>query len=192
MGEKWRRLKGIGTLDKRKLAIARELFLWREKKAIDLNRPARVLVRDDLLVEVARKNPKHSRDLAVVRGLAHKFLDEIYVAIEQGRSLPLEECPEVVERDIDPPQVTLALNLLLAFMGDYSARHHVAPNLVASNSDLKAIIRAMWAGDVSQARTLLLEGWRAKAVLPELLEVLEGKRWLRLADLKSETPFEFR
>jgi ribonuclease D len=47
--EKWRKLKGIGTLDRRGLAIAREVFAWREAFAERVNRPPRMLLRDDLI-----------------------------------------------------------------------------------------------------------------------------------------------
>jgi ribonuclease D len=192
VGEKWRRLKGCGALDRRKLAVARELFIWREHKAAELNRPARVLVRDDLLVEIARRNPRHARELAVVRGLAHRFLDEIFEAIQRARALPNDRLPEAMERDFDPPQVGVAVSLLQVALADLASRRELAPNLIATNADLKAIVRAAWAGDVRQADSLLLSGWREHAVLPELLAILEGKRWLRLADLKSSTPLEYQ
>jgi hypothetical protein len=38
---------------------------------------------------------------------------------------------------------------------------------------------------------LLTRGWRADHILPELLAVLEGKRSLRIADVKAEAPFAF-
>lgn len=87
--EKYRRLKGSGSLDRRRLAILRALFYWREDKAEELNRPARTIVRDDLLVEIARRNPRRGRDLEVVRGLARRFIPEIMEEAEKARNLPL-------------------------------------------------------------------------------------------------------
>src|SRR5262249_35043267 len=55
--EKWRKLRGLGSLDRRRLAVVRELYAWREAKAATTNRPARTIVRDDLIVEIARRNP---------------------------------------------------------------------------------------------------------------------------------------
>src|SRR5262249_52897795 len=46
--ERWRKLKGVGSLDRKKLAVVRALFEWREARAEELNRPARTVVRDDL------------------------------------------------------------------------------------------------------------------------------------------------
>ena len=38
--ERWRKVKGIGGLDRRGLAVAREVFQWREQFAERVNRPA--------------------------------------------------------------------------------------------------------------------------------------------------------
>jgi hypothetical protein len=35
----------------------------------------------------------------------------------------------------------------------------------------------------------LLTGWRKEIVLPQLVEVLNGKRVVRITDVRSETPF---
>lgn len=192
MGEKWRKVRGASSLDQRRLAILRELYVWREQTAHLLNRPARVIVRDDLLVEIARRPARDPRDLKVVRGLAHKHLNEIFAAVERGRALPLEICPEPLERDLDPPQVALAVGLVQAALVDFATKEHVAPNLVASNQDIKSLVRGRMQGDVKTAETLLMRGWRADFVLPHLLAVLEGRRGIRIADLTREAPLEYR
>ncbi len=40
IGERWRKLRGIGSLDRRRLAVVRALFIWREDAAARTNRPA--------------------------------------------------------------------------------------------------------------------------------------------------------
>ena len=162
-----------------------------EQTALQLNRPARVIVRDDLLVEIARRPGRDARELRVIRGLAHKHLDEIFAAIERGRALPLEACPVPSERDQDPPQISLAVSLVQAALIDYASKHRVAPNLVATNQDVKTLVRAFGQGDVSQAATLLTRGWRAEFALPHLLAILEGRRGLRIADLRREAPLDY-
>jgi ribonuclease D len=192
LGEKWRKVRGASSLDRRRLAVLRELFVWREQTALQLNRPARVIVRDDLLVEIARRPAKNARELKVIRGLAHKHLDEIFAAIERGRALSLEACPEPFERDQDPPQISLAVSLVQAALVDYASKHRIAPNLVATNQDVKSLVRAFVQGDISQAVTLMTRGWRAEFALPHVLAILEGRRGLRIVDLRREAPLEYR
>lgn len=191
VGERWRKIRGSGNLDRRRLAVLRELYLWREQKAVELDRPARIVVRDDLLVEIARRHLKSAKDLEPVRGLAKKHLEEIFQAAEQGLRVPFEQCPTTTEREVDAPRVGLIVNLVGAVLADWSIRNSLAPNLVASNSDVKAVVRAFLDGDLASADTLLTQGWRSRNVLPVLREVLEGKTAVRVADPQADAPFGY-
>src|SRR5262245_15566969 len=174
--EKWRKLRGLGSLDRRRLAIVRAVYNWREETAERLNRPARTVVRDDLIVEIARRNPARERDLQPIRGLPRRDLPGILRAVELARALPPEQWPRAAERELDPPQVALIANVLQAVLGDYCARQELAPSLVATSSDVKLLVRARLQGAAPPAESLLTQGWRARHVLPELLAVLEGRR----------------
>jgi ribonuclease D len=189
--ERWRKLKGIGSLDRRRLAVVRALFEWRELCAEERNRPARSIVRDDLLVEIARRNPSRPRDLQVVRGLHHRDLDAIVAVVQEARQVPLEQCPEAVGRIEDPPQLNLVANILISVLGDLCIRRKLAANLVASNTDLRTLVRARMAKEPMPDGFLLMRGWRAQHVLPDLLAVLEGRRAVRIDDLTKDAPLDY-
>ncbi len=188
--EKWRKLRGLGSLDRRRLAVVRELYTWREETAARINRPARTIIRDDLIIEIARRNPTRERDLQVIRGLPRRDLPGILQAVEQGRSLPIEQCPKVAEREQDPPQVTMTANVLGAVLGDLCARRQLAPNLVASGQDVKLLVRSRFQRSPLPDESLLTRGWRGEHILPDLLAVLDGRRAVRIADVRAEAPFE--
>src|SRR5207253_10904169 len=105
--DKWRKLKGLGALDRRRLALVREMFLAREAVAAQMNRPPRVLVRDDLLIEIARRNPKSEAEVQSMRGLAKRFVQPLWQAIERARKLPADQLPKVIEREQERPQPPL-------------------------------------------------------------------------------------
>lgn len=189
--EKWRKLRGLGGLDRRKLAVVRELYSWREEQASRLNRPPRTLLRDDLLVEIARRAPNKVRDLQVVRGLPRRSLEAIIEVVERARHLPLECCPEMAEREQDPPQLGLVIHILTAVLGDLCARKRLATNLVATNNDLKLLARAQLQGTALPADSLLAQGWRAAHILPELQAILKGRRRLRIRDMHSQAPLDY-
>lgn len=191
VNEKWRKIKGLGSLDRRRLALVRELYWWRERKAHEWNRPARVVVRDDLLVEIARRAPKSPADYAVVRGLSHRWLDEIYSLYVEAQELPLDECPEVAEREIEAPQVSLTVQLLGAVLADFGPRIRVAPNLIATVSDLRRLVRAFAEREPLPDDTGLFRGWRRTAALPHFVALLEGRTTLRIADLARESPLAY-
>jgi ribonuclease D len=190
--EKWRKLRGLGSLDRRRLAIVRELYAWREETAARTNRPARVVVRDDLLIEIARRNPTKARDLHVVRGLPKRDLEPIVEVVERARGLPLEQCPRAAEREQDPPQVGLVVSVLMAALGDFCAREHLAPNLAATTQDVKLLVRARLHGEAPPPDSLLTRGWRAAHVLPHLEALLDGRRALSIRDVHAEAPLEYR
>ncbi|HEV3081025.1 MAG TPA: HRDC domain-containing protein [Gemmataceae bacterium] len=186
--EKWRKLRGLGSLDRRRLAVVRELNHWREGVAARTNRPARTVVRDDLLIEIARRNPYREGDLSVIRGLPRRDVPAILQAVQRARALPLDECPELADREQDPPQVQLVTNVLLAVHGDFCTRQALAANLVANTQDIRGLVRARMNGESLPGGSLLMQGWRKEHVLPHLLAVLDGRRTLRIADIESETP----
>lgn len=187
--DKWRKLKGLGVLDRRRLGLVREMFLAREAVAAQMNRPPRVLVRDDLLVELARRNPKTPDEIQVVRGMAKRFVQPLWDAIEHARKLPANELPMNIEREQDPPQVTVIVNLLGAILNDFCAREKLAVSLTATVSDMKDLVRSKMQNIPPAETNLLMAGWRLEFVLPILLGVLEGKRSVRITNLQAESPF---
>jgi ribonuclease D len=191
VGERWRKLRGLGSLDRRRLALVRALYQWREEEAERSNRPTRQIVRDDLLVEIARRNPTRERDLHVVRGLPRRDLTPILAVLQQARDLPVEQCPIPTERDQDPPQLSLVASVLNAVLGDTCARRRLTPGLVANSSDVKLLVRARLAGEPLSEESQLTSGWRAEHILPDLLAVLDGKKMLRVAELHAESPFGY-
>jgi ribonuclease D len=189
--ERWRKLRGLGSLDRRRLAIVRALYTWREETAAKTNRPTRAIIHDDLIVEIARRNPARERDLQVVRGLPRRDLDAILQTVAEARRLPIEDCPAVHGRELDPPQVGRVGTVLSAVLGDVCARRSLAANLVASNNDVKLLVRARLAEQPLPSESLLTAGWRRMHILPDLLAVLEGRRLLRIADVKADAPFDY-
>ena len=189
--ERWRKLRGLGSLDRRRLAVVRELYRWRDEIAARTNRPARIILRDDLIVEIARRNPLHDRDLQVVRGLGHRDLGAILEVVARARALAPEQLPVAVDRDQDPPQVAWITNVLNAVLGDLCARRELAANLVASSADVRLLVRARLAHAPLPEDSILTRGWRAAHILPDLMAILEGRRFLRIADLRAAAPFAY-
>jgi ribonuclease D len=188
--ERWRKLKGIGGLDRRGLAVAREVFGWREAFAARVNRPPRMLLRDDLIAEIARRAPKTIEDLQTLRGLPRGELEAIFQAVQRARDLPPESHPEVEARESDPPHVLLLASLMGVVLADLCSRKRLASNLVASGQDLKAVVRARSAGEPLAAGPLT-RGWRAEAILPELLAVLDGQDAIRVARPAAAAPLAY-
>ena len=110
---------------------------------------------------------------------------------ERARAVLPDQLPHVAEREQDPPQVALAAGILQAALVDFAAKNKLAPNLVASTQDVKNLARARLQGEPPAPGAPLTRGWRAEFVLPHLQAVLEGRRAIRIADLRREAPLDY-
>ncbi len=95
--ERWRRVSGNAGIDARGLAIIRELYHWRDAEAQRRNQPVRRILRDDLIVELARRGSADVARIRAVRGMERgdlqRRLGEIAAAIQRGLDVPEAECP---------------------------------------------------------------------------------------------------
>jgi ribonuclease D len=188
--ERWRRVKGTGGFDPRGLAAVRELHAWRDGFAHRVNRPARMLMRDDVLAEIARRLPKSLDDLQNLRGLPRGEQENILAAVSRARALAPDELPELEPRECDSPPVVMMASLLGVVLTDLCSRMKLASNLVATTSDLKAVARSR-AGGAELPDVGLTRGWRGRHILPELLAVLDGRHALRVVKPTSLAPLAY-
>ena len=96
--------------------------------------------------------------------------------------------PTVPDRDQDAPQLSTLASLLQIVLTEWSNQRQIAANLVATQSDLKALIRSCQNPDPTASPLALARGWRGQSVLPYLQDFLQGKFALRVKDLKSLKP----
>ena len=186
--ERWRKLKGLGGLSRRELAVARALYGWRDGFASRLNRPPRVLMRDDVLLEIVRRGLTRPDELTTLRGVPRGEADPIMAAVRAASALPPAELPAAAERDNDPPHVSTLASLLGMVLVEYCTRMKIAPNLVATQYDLKSLVRARQPGGKLAADSDLAGGWRVESVRPHLDAVLDGTQAIRVSDPASANP----
>lgn len=191
--DRWRRLPGLHQLGRRGLEAARRLSHWREDAARQRNRPFRQILRDDLLVAIAKRMPRSKRDLEALRDFNRPALlsrgDEILDVLEKARTVPEEELPELPDRHEEPPGLSTITNLLAAALAQCCAHNQISGSLVGTTADLKHLVR--WRlGQVHDPDRppALLDGWRKDLCGQVLLDVLDGKVALRVVDPENEYP----
>ncbi len=190
--ERWRKLKGVGSLDRRELSILREVYGWRERTAERQNRPLRSVMRDDVLLEVARAGTRSPEDFQQLRGIPQGEFLNILDAVRRGRKRPAADCPEVLATAHEPPQMATLTALLSLVLGETCEELQLAPSLVCSQHHLKDVIRSYVPGGEVLAPSPFAKGWRHERILPRLRQVLEGKLAIRVADPNRGTPLELR
>ena len=76
---------------------------WRENEAKTKNRPLRRLLRDDLIIELARRQPRTLADIAATRdinrGDYRRHYDDFLAALDRARALPKDQLPTPPEPD---------------------------------------------------------------------------------------------
>lgn len=179
--QKLRRLRGAGGLNRRELAIAEALLEERDKLAQEYNRPARGVLRDHLLVELARRGWTKVARIQTLRGVNLKAagIRRLAVAIEQAQQLPEDQWPALPTEEDNTEEETL-LPLLTAVLRDHCYRNKLSYALLASKGDLRAFVRTYTRTDRTEDPILLQTGWRKAAVGDLLDRVLSGRCALRI------------
>ena len=65
----WKRLRGADKLKGSRLAVTQQLARWRELTARDRNLPRNWLLKDDVLLDLAKQMPLSTKELGHIRGL---------------------------------------------------------------------------------------------------------------------------
>lgn len=190
--DRWRRLPGLHQLNRRGLEVARRLSEWRQNDARRANRPLRSVLRDDLLVAIAKRQPTARRDLEALRDFNRPHLlsrsNELLAVIAEALAVPPEQLPEPPARFEEPPGQAMVVSLLNAALSQSSAKAQVSAALVGGSNDLKSVLRWYIDGKPEAHRPSLLQGWREEVCGRTILEVLSGQRSLRIVDPGAEVP----
>jgi ribonuclease D len=194
--ERWRRVSGNTGLDARGLAIVRELFHWREAEAERRNQPARRILRDDLIVELARRGSADPSRIEAVRGMERgdlrRRVNEMAAAVQRGLDLPETDCPPRARRE-QTPELSVLGQFLFAAMGSICREAHLAPNLVGTPNDLREWIHYRMGRSHGKpgSSPQLARGWRAQFIGRLFDDLLAGKLSIRVVNPKSDHPLAF-
>lgn len=173
----WMKIRGAATLPPVNQGILRELTVWRDGIASEEDVPPRTLVKDEILLDMARDPIDTVGDLARVRGLPRpvesRYGESIVEATKKAQALPAEEQPSIVVYEPAPADKFRADSLF------YSAQcicagQQIDPNLVTSRQEVGELYRLLSTGK-SADELRIMRGWRREAVGAKLLDIFAGK-----------------
>ena len=190
--ERWRRTSGSANFGPRALAIIRELWQWRDAEAQRRNCPARRILRDDLMAELAKGATDDVQRIRAIRGLnrrdTERHLAALSAAIRRALELPDEACPQPLGRTANRLQFNLLGQFLATALASVCRAQQVAPSLVGSVEDVRELIAHHLASPTSAAPPALARGWRAEVVGRAIEDLIAGKMAIRVGDPASEQP----
>jgi ribonuclease D len=191
---RWRSLPKISSLKPRELAILREIWFWRENIAKRRNLPASRILRDDLVVEIARRGTSDEKRIAAVRGMQRSdapcILPEISAAVNRALALSPEDYPLPSDR-FAFPQYSVMAQLLYAALCSICRQNTISPQLVGGLGDVRALIAAEFGTLPPEIKPNLLNGWRSELVGSLLDDLINGRTAIRIQRTTPENPLNF-
>jgi ribonuclease D len=190
---RWRSTSGIGSMRRRELAIVRELWLWRDRIAQERNCPPSRVLRNDLIVEMARRRTADPKRIRAVRGLHRsdlkKHLEAISEAIQKGLDLSEEKLPKQATA-ATYPQFPLLGQFLFSALGCICRNQSLSSGLVGTTTDIRELAASRLGYLPAKHRPKLDQGWRKEVVGNVVDDLLAGKYALGIADPRDDQPLE--
>jgi ribonuclease D len=186
--ERYQRIRGWDSLKPRAAAVLRDLTAWRESEARRRNVPRGRVLRDEVLLQLARQTPRTLDQLRGMRGMYGSEIERngqaLLGVIQRALARPESEWPEI-PRDRKPdPESTGVLELMQAVLKARAAADNISSSLIATTGDLQSMIDRKPEG--SEPDIPVLRGWRRQLVGETLLSILDGrlKVWIEPASGK--------
>lgn len=165
----WRRFKHGHHLNPAQQQVLRELAEWRERTAQEKNLPRAWILRDPVMMDIARARPATSDALAQIRSLDEKarrrWGDHILEVLARARQHPAQRV-WATPSPLSPDQARLCKRLAET-LDSVAQSQQLAPIVLGSRRDLQALV-------LGERNSALLSGWRRQLVGERLLALLDA------------------
>jgi len=182
--EGWQRMKAARTLDARGRAVLRALYLFRDQRARELDRPAFKVLGDLFLAETARRLPKGESDLAGVPGasahVVRKLGPGVLEAVREGMSAdpPARARPQGRREGKPwappPPEVEERYERLRKWRKQRAGARGVEVQVIAPNAVLMAVAQRAPGDLETLAQVSGMDEFRLRQYGTEMLEALRA------------------
>ncbi|MBX9690748.1 MAG: ribonuclease D, partial [Cyanobacteria bacterium] len=174
------RIKGASSLTPRGLAILRELWWWRDDTARRINRPARSVLADSGMLELAKRRVDSIESLKKMRGLRADtikgFGKDLFEAIMAGKAVPDSECPVWPSGKVPYKSELLAGDFLYLMLKCRAMEIGLAPEHLTTRDELQSLLKCHKSGELSDTSEFkLLKGWRYEYAGQLVLSLLDGQ-----------------
>ncbi len=158
----YRRIRGVNRLSSQSMAIIREIATWREYQGRKENRPVSWLIKDKILVAIAKEKPESQDKLEALSRQygenVNSYSQSLLEAVEKGMKSPT--CLAINS----DPQINNIKNfkneveLVLEKVKKKSGRYGIDSSLVASKVEVEAFLKNEETAPINHPR--LLCNWR--------------------------------
>jgi len=177
---RWKKIRGNQVLKRPQLAILRELAAWREDLAEQKDLPRKWIIGDDILIDLARQNPKTSQDIAQIRGInadrTKKYHQTWLDLLKKGSEVPESEWPELPRSKKPTPTQNGVIDLLMLVIQIEAKNQGITPAVIAGRKQVAEMIQA--------GETKLSDDWRGEIVNDTFARVIAGELVLGIENSK--------
>lgn len=181
--KRFMKIKNLRSLKPRNLTALKELTAWREEEAVRRDCLPKSIVRDETLLEIARKIPNDLKVLSGFRGFHQKEVVKsgaaILSAIQRAMDIPEEEL--VVLPENNGHATTRGVEeLLAAYVQLRSEELKIEPSILADRKKIHSFV-THFEQKLDMEEHFLFQGWRKEYIGAPMLALLSGKVGLKIA-----------
>lgn len=178
-GTAFMRMKGARDLNRRELAVLRELVAWRNGVAAEHDRATFRIIGNEPLFEMVRTTPRDKAALGAIKGMPRGILEsrfaDMVAAIERGLLVPeadLPRFPRAARWDRDP-DFDLRVNALKTVRDAVAENMGLEMGVLCARDRLEAVARAKPRTLEDFDRIPELRRWQVDVLAPGFLEALK-------------------
>ncbi|MGR9109108.1 MAG: ribonuclease D, partial [Gammaproteobacteria bacterium] len=168
----WQKIRGSQHLNNESLSILQSLADWRERTASQGDIPRNWVIKDEVLINIARMKPSRTDELESLRGLHERsfkrYGKQICEIVAKARNIP------PVTQGIKPKstnksaQQEVLVNLLSGVVHQIALEHSLSAGTLAPRKELDQLISG-------NPDSKLLKGWRKAIIGEALVSILRGE-----------------
>ena len=185
------KIPGNARLNRRELAVLRELSVARDRAARERNIPTKYVIPDDAMIGIAQIRPKSLEDLAQLRrldnGVRRTFGKMIIDAVMRGEAVPEDDLPVKPVRALTPQRESL-VSTMNVLVNAIAAENDLPATLLVPRSALERVARELPQTYDEFVQTLGLAPWRRELIVEPLWRFLSGRVPLRIEGYGEGVP----
>lgn len=178
----WLKIRGKNKLNPRQLTVIQALAEWRERTAQNEDRPKNWLIRDEVLLDMARLQPDTLTALKTIRGLNERIINRfgktLCGIIEDAKKREPIQYKEKIRSYKKTQQHEAILDILTALVRIRAEGNSLNPAILANRKDLEELLL----GDIENSP--LMHGWRYTMAGKDLVGLIEGQLFLGIESEK--------
>jgi ribonuclease D len=168
----WLKVKGGKRLKGTSLSVLQVFAAWREKTAQQKNIPKGWLMRDDVLIDLARLQPDSISSLGKIRGIGEGLVkrngEYLLGLIEDAKKKQPEPLADREFRKRLSPSQDALLDVMMAVVRISAENNSLNPAVLATRKHLEKLL-------VGETDSALMQGWRKKLIGDQLQALLDGE-----------------